>query len=183
MNYSIFKKFFTKEEVKICEEYMKIKHRFNFDAFDLGQTHGDTGFYGDPLFDTFLLHKIPLVEKQFKVKVLPTYSYWRLYTFNAHLDEHKDREACSHSLSVHIGSCGTKWAFTIEKEDVFLEPGDALFYRGDKVFHSRPHFTGDYYLQTFLHYVEDTEENKKYYLDEREFLGGPLVRQRCQLPE
>lgn len=182
MNYSIVKNFFTKEEVKICEEYMKMKHRFNYAAFDLGQTHGDTGFYGDPLFETFLLHKVPLVEKEFKVKVLPTYSYWRLYTFNAHLDEHKDRGSCTHSLSVHIGSCGTKWAFTIEKEDVFLESGDALFYRGDKVFHSRPHFTGDYYLQTFLHYVEDTEKNKEYHLDGREFIGGPPVRQRGQLP-
>ena len=39
----------TKEEVKLLNNYCRIKHRLNFYSFDFNQNdNGDTYFYGDP---------------------------------------------------------------------------------------------------------------------------------------
>ena len=89
------------------------------------------------------------------------------------LENHKDRPSCEFSVSVHIDSSGEEWPFVVDEKEFFLEKGDALFYRGTEVFHSRPVFTGDFYLQVFLHYVNAEGPFKNNIRDGRPSLGIP----------
>jgi hypothetical protein len=47
--YKLIKNFLTTEEIKLLKDYCRIRHRINFDSFDVHQNkNGDTYFYGDP---------------------------------------------------------------------------------------------------------------------------------------
>lgn len=174
MNYKLIKNFLSPDELSLCSDYMKLKHRLNTTAFDFNQGHGDTAFHGDVLFDTLMDRKTKKLESEIKVKLFPTYSFWRCYTFNSILENHKDRPSCEFSVSVHIDSSGEEWPFVVDDKEFFLEKGDALFYRGTEVFHSRPVFTGDFYLQVFLHYVNAEGPFKNNIRDGRSSLGIPV---------
>mmetsp|Transcript_32418 Transcript_32418/g.82278 ORF Transcript_32418/g.82278 Transcript_32418/m.82278 type:complete len:185 (-) Transcript_32418:282-836(-) len=66
----------------------------------------------------------------------------------------------SHILSsiLHIGHEGADWPLVIEDfqgitHELFLEPGDMLFYESSKIMHRRPRrFEGSWYSSMFLHY-------------------------------
>ena len=46
--YKLIKNFLTKEERELLTHYTRLKHRTNFDSFDMAQSdQGDTMFYGD----------------------------------------------------------------------------------------------------------------------------------------
>jgi len=153
--YKLVKNFLTKEEVQLCSLYAEIKHRNNCDAFDFMQNNnGDTYYYGDSLMTTLLLQKRSLMEKQTNLKLHPTYAFWRVYTYNAELEKHKDRDACEISVTVMINSDGTKWPIFMDGKPCDTEPGDAVIYLGKELEHWREPFTGDFHMQCFLHYVE-----------------------------
>jgi len=170
--YKLIKNFLTKEEVRLLTGYCQIKHRLNNNSFDFQQSNnGDTYFYGDPLMESLMLHKLPLMEKKTGLELLPTYAYWRMYTLNANLDKHKDRPACEVSVSVMIGSDGTKWPIFMEGKKFELKTGDAVIYLGCELEHWREEFKGDWHAQSFLHYVDKNGPNKEWYLDKRLMLG------------
>ena len=50
-------------------------------------------------------------------------------------------------------------------------PGDAVIYLGRQIKHGRKKFTGDYYAQCFLHYVDKNGPYKDFLLDKRHILG------------
>jgi hypothetical protein len=47
----------------------------------------------------------------------------------------------------------------VEGTPIYLEPGDLLVYRGDKLHHWRDPLPSGYQSQVFLHYVEEGAEN------------------------
>jgi PKHD-type hydroxylase len=53
------------------------------------------------------------------------------------------------------------------KRSVFQSPGDGVLYRGCDIEHSRPEFTGDEYVQVFLHYVDSEGPYKNYVYDQK----------------
>ena len=55
--------------------------------------------YGDPAFDGLLEYLRPRVEKHSGLRLLPTYSYFRLYKRGDVLRRHHDRKACEKSQS------------------------------------------------------------------------------------
>jgi hypothetical protein len=175
MKYKLIKNFFTNYEVDLCSDYMGLQHRTNNTKFDFNQSHGDTAFYGDMLFDVLLMRKTKVLESEINIKLLPTYSFWRCYSYNSILKNHKDRPACEFSVSVHIDSSGERWPFIVDGKEFYLNQGDGLFYKGNEVFHSRPTFYGDFYLQTFLHYVNAEGEFADHIRDKRSYLGTPKV--------
>ena len=59
--------------------------------------------------ESILLNKRKLVEKHSKLELLPTYSYFRVYTYKSDLSKHTDRPSCEISITVHINSDGTPW--------------------------------------------------------------------------
>lgn len=172
IKYKVIKNFLTKEEVNLLVHYCRIKHRTNFNSFDCCQNdNGDTYFYGDPLMESLMLNKKKLMQEETGLELLPTYAFWRMYTLHADLKKHKDRPSCEVSVTVMIGSDGTKWPIYMDGTEINLEPGDAAIYLGCEVEHWRKEFTGDWQAQTFLHYVDKNGPNKEWAKDKRPIYG------------
>ena len=158
--YCFVDKFLTLEETKILTDYCRLKHRFNMSDFasPTAQSNNmDSHFYADHAMESLMLNKVNLMEKVTDLELLPTYSFWRMYTKFADLPAHKDRPSCEYSVTVCIGSCGTKWPIYMDKKPIDLKPGQAVVYKGCEITHSRKEFQGDWQAQVFLHYVNKTD--------------------------
>jgi hypothetical protein len=173
-----FKKFtlLNEKEINLINKYCLIKHINNRNNFgnnkDLEITGTlNTSFYGDPLIEALMSEKKTIIEKEVNLKLLETYSYWRMYTMFSKLAKHKDREACEISVTVMLGSDGTDWPIFIEGESISLLPGEAVIYHGIESEHWRDEFKGDWHAQVFMHYVDANGLHKEEYLDRRNFLG------------
>jgi len=144
--------------------------------------------YADIAMENLLQMTRPLMERKTGLKLVPTYSYARIYKKGDILRRHKDREACEISSTIFLG--GIPWPIFIEpnpkkgKETthgylssntkglkVLLQPGDMLVYKGCELEHWREAFTGEYCVQVFLHYNRQGENDNKF--DGRPFLGLP----------
>jgi len=147
--------------------------------------------YGDIAMDTLLLKTQPVMEKHTGMKLIPTYSYARIYKKGDVLHRHKDRFSCEISTTMNLG--GDDWPIYIEpnpkkgglkdgqyKSDmtdgkkVTLKPGDMLVYKGNLCEHWREAFDGEDCGQVFLHYnnAETPGADKNIY-DSRLHLGLP----------
>lgn len=108
-------------------------------------------------FVRLLVEKIPQVEIASGEKVLPTYSYARVYGRGDALRQHEDRDACELSLSLNLDA-DQPWPIIFQRPDgresrVSLEPGDAVMYLGCQTPHWREAYEGESCTQVFLHYV------------------------------
>lgn len=170
--YKIVKNFLNDTETSILTDYMRIRHRLNNSSFDFVQSNNmDTIHYKDSLTETIMLHKKELMEKETGYKLLPTYSFFRMYTYGAILENHMDRPACEVSVTVSIASDGTKWPIYMDGTPVELEHGDAAIYFGCEIPHWRDAYEGDWYAQTFLHYVNADGPNKEWVKDKKQLWG------------
>tara|TARA_R100000329_G_scaffold119587_1_gene98574 strand:- start:581 stop:1138 length:558 start_codon:yes stop_codon:yes gene_type:complete len=170
--YKLIKNFISEDEKNLMKNYCIMKHRNNFNSFDEDQSDNrDTMFYGDPMTESLMLKKRDFMEKETGLKLSPTYSFWRCYTKFADLKKHKDRPSCEISVTVNIGSDGTKWPIFINNKKFICEPGDGVIYLGCEYEHWREEFKGDYSIQTFLHYVDKNGPNKEWVLDKRKQFG------------
>jgi hypothetical protein len=70
--------------------------------------------YADIAMETLLLAVQPIMEKQTGLKLIPTYSYARIYKKGDVLHRHKDRFSCEISTTLNLG--GDKWPIYIEKD-------------------------------------------------------------------
>tara|TARA_R100000278_G_C5475782_1_gene166385 strand:+ start:1269 stop:1823 length:555 start_codon:yes stop_codon:yes gene_type:complete len=175
--YKLVKNFLTKEELEIGLHYLHLCHERNENNFDTDQNNnGDSMFYGDAFTDTMLIRKLPKMEKETGLSLFPTYSFSRVYTYNAELKKHKDRPSCEISVSIMWGSCGTVWPFKVENSSFELNEGDAIIYLGCDVEHWREPFLGDYHIQSFLHYVDKNGPNKEWKYDRRNKKTDPIMR-------
>ena len=136
--------------------------------------------YADTAMETLLIDVLPIMQEKTGLKLIPTYSYARIYKKGDVLKRHKDRYSCEVSMTMNLG--GDPWPIYLEpsgetdKEGikVDLEPGDALIYRGCEVEHWREAFEGENCGQVFLHYNDASGENaKENAYDRRPFLGLP----------
>tara|TARA_R110000823_G_scaffold304891_1_gene426677 strand:- start:441 stop:1025 length:585 start_codon:yes stop_codon:yes gene_type:complete len=167
------KNFLNKEEINICREYFLIQHKNNIKDFDTGQNANlDTKKYADPLVESLLLNKKNVVEKEINLNLLPSYSFYRVYTMFSELVKHSDRPSCEVSVTVMVGSSGEKWPIFMDGVPVELSPGDAVIYAGCDVEHWREEFLGDWHAQFFLHYVNENGPYTEYKLDKRPYLGA-----------
>jgi len=148
--------------------------------------------YADIAMETLLLAVQPIMEKQTGLKLIPTYSYARIYKKGDILNRHKDRFSCEISTTLNLG--GDKWPIYIEPNPkmgclvegkgyvsnntkgikVDLKPGDMLVYKGNLLEHWREKFNGQDCAQVFLHYNNAaTKEAKDNIFDKRKHLGLP----------
>tara|TARA_E500000318_G_C3493197_1_gene185296 strand:+ start:143 stop:814 length:672 start_codon:yes stop_codon:yes gene_type:complete len=165
------------------------------------QADGAFSNYSDLVMETLLQSCTNIIEKKINKKLVPNYSYARLYIKGNVLKRHKDRFACEISTTMNLG--GDEWAIYIEPDKniggykhegdymiyhrgeskgvkIMLKPGDMMVYRGDLCEHWRKKFTGDICGQVFFHYNhEDTEGAKENKYDGRPMLG--LARSYCNL--
>ena len=149
--------------------------------------------YADRFMETLLIKTIPTMEKKTGLKLIPTYSYCRLYRKGIILKRHKDRPSCEISTTLNLG--GDPWPIFIDPTGsnnvideyknihkpnapkgnrVDLKPGDMLIYSGCELEHWREPFEGKLCGQVFLHYNHANGPFAKTNLyDKRPLLGIP----------
>jgi hypothetical protein len=120
-------------------------------------------------FVHLLCSKVAELSTVYKGKLLPTYSYARIYLGGGTLRPHTDRNACEVSITLCLEK-SVDWPIHIKKPDgtavsIELEPGDALMYRGCVAEHWRDVYVGGKHTQVFLHYVDLEGPNMQHYFD------------------
>jgi hypothetical protein len=157
-----------------------------YGTFKDHQAPGDFSHYGDLAFDTLLSLGLEKMEIFTGKKLVPTYSYHRLYTKGTELKRHRDRESCEISTTLCLGYdisnidnkkyVNWNWPMFVEEEGkesvpVHMKPGDMIIYRGCKLYHWRDPFMGLNHAQVFLHYNEVKEGSNNNLYDNRPTLG------------
>ena len=194
-HYKIIKNAISKELAGFIYDYFLIKRRVARKLLDDGYISPDTPYFGvwsdkqipntyshyaDIVMETLLERIKPVMEKNTGLKVLPTYSYARIYKKGDILKRHKDRPSCEISTTINLG--GDSWPIYLEpsgekgKEGIKIDlrPGDMLIYRGCELEHWRETFEGDNCGQVFLHYNDaNSSEGQKNIYDGRPFIGLP----------
>ena len=147
-----------------------------YGTFDDIQALGDYSKYGDLVFDTLLSMAVEHMNILTNKKLVPTYSYHRLYTTGTELKRHKDRASCEISTTLCLGYDisnidkkmypNFNWPmFVADKKNekngipVYMKPGDMLIYRGCEIEHWREPYKGLNHAQVFLHYNDMNGEN------------------------
>lgn len=152
------------------------------------QAPGAYSKYGDPLMDTFLVLNLQRIEEFVGIKLIPNYSYWRLYQKGNDLKKHIDRDSCEISCTICLGYNTSNvdssnypdynWPMWVENKNdqkdipIQLQPGDLIVYKGCDLYHWRDEFLGLNHAQLFLHY-NDADGPYQIKLDGRPILGVP----------
>tara|TARA_B100000900_G_scaffold234828_1_gene199361 strand:- start:149 stop:730 length:582 start_codon:yes stop_codon:yes gene_type:complete len=162
--YKHIKNFIEKETAHFLYEYLEFSTKVYITEGDPQAKTGDEMVpgclgprSGDLTFDAFLNFMHKKVEGITGLTLFPTYTYARLYTSGNAMPKHRDRPACEYSLTVKLSDNKKgNWPIVIEDQEVFLEDGDAVLYKGCEVMHWRNKCEiEDYKLgQVFLHYVD-----------------------------
>jgi hypothetical protein len=149
--------------------------------------------YSDILMETLLMEVKQVAEKNINLKLIPNYSYVRVYKNGDALHRHKDRFSCEISTTLNLG--GDPWPIFIDPTGtdniiderkniikpnapkgvkVILNSGDMLVYKGNELEHWREKFEGNICAQVFLHYNNSkTKGAKENMYDKRPHLGLP----------
>jgi hypothetical protein len=142
------------------------------------QVKNSFSYYATVGFDTLLEYIRPKVAEVTGKRLLPAYSYARIYYNGAEMAPHTDRPACQYSATMTIKIDKTPWDIWIKGVDgaenpVSLFVGDMLVYRGDILKHWRNPYQEDYQIQVFLHYVDADGPYANQHMDTRPLLGLP----------
>lgn len=137
--------------------------------------------HGAQVFDSLLVQLLPHFETASGKRLLPTYSYARLYAPGDELKNHVDRESCEISATITLGFEGDVWPIymgdDMEKSnatEIRMGVGDAVLYRGMDKHHWREVYTeGKWQAQVFLHYVDADGQHAEWKFDKREKLNLP----------
>jgi hypothetical protein len=189
----VYKYFLLKREVAkvLIEQRFISPYDSSWGTWKDNQVPNTYSHYGDLAMETLLQEVKPIMEKETKLKLIPTYSYARIYKEGDVLHKHKDRFSCEISTTLNLG--GDKWPIFINpnhKEgtvsttgylpskskgiEVNLNPGDMLVYKGNILEHWRDAFKGKDCGQVFLHYNNAaTKGSNKNKFDARPMLGLP----------
>jgi hypothetical protein len=149
----LIKNFFSKEELNILQKYCINKLHSTTDYFIDPQSFSPA-WYNDSLMDTLLETKLSFVEKESKLSLFPTYTYWRYYVYGGSLRKHRDRPSCEVSITACIKK-NDNWPIVIEGKKFELDEGDGIIYNGVFQKHERPGiYKGEGMAQVFFHYVD-----------------------------
>jgi hypothetical protein len=204
--YAVLRKAIPEEIANFCYEYLMIKRKATeimfksnylspyseyFGTFNDKQVPNTYSHYADFGMETLLLYVLPKIEKITKLKLIPNYSYMRIYKKEDILHRHKDRFSCEISATLNLG--GDLWPIYLEPDSskgkdtkngyepgntkgkkIILKKCDMLIYKGSELEHWRESFNGEDCVQVFFHYTDEKTkgaiENK---FDRRPFLGLP----------
>jgi len=134
--------------------------------------------HADPAMESVLLKLQPIIEERTGKKLLPTYSYFRVYRNGHRLRPHLDRQSCeiSATLCFNFEYGGDyDWPLFIEKSAIFLNPGDMVIYKGCELEHGRNELKAPsedaWHVQGFFHYVDADGPYTEYKFDGRSSIG------------
>jgi hypothetical protein len=205
--YIVIKKVISKDLALFTYNYLLIKRQVARTLFDTKfispfetmfgvwtdiQAPNTYSHYADIAMETLLLKLQPLIEKETKLKLIPNYSYARIYKNGDVLKRHKDRFSCEISTTLNLG--GQPWPIYLDTTgtdnidhdkktinsnapkgiEINLKQGDMLIYRGNLLEHWREPFEGQDCAQVFLHYNDlKTKDADKNIYDSRPHIGLP----------
>ena len=178
--YHVIKNFLDKDFVLFIQDYFFLRIKAGHAGLDDKQAPFAYSFYSDPLIETILEASTEALSEISGFKLLPTYTYSRLYGVGDELVIHRDRPSCEMSATLALGLPEGEQINPIyfsKNEDrsdaveIILEPGDLCLYRGCDLYHWRPEFTQKWYLQAFLHYVNADGPYANHIYDQRPYLG------------
>lgn len=154
-DFLVVKKFITEEQ---CVQLRDKIDLFLYNGWSIRDEQCPTSpsFYG--IFNDESLAFLPFIEELTGKQLYPTYTYARLYRSNELLLPHKDRDECEYSFTLSIKTDKDTWPFYLETdngiEEILLNDGDMLIYKGVKNLHWRMRFENQYQYQAFFHYVD-----------------------------
>jgi hypothetical protein len=178
--YEIIRNFLEPEFVSFIQEYFFVRIKAQQARVGDVQAPFSYSFYGDPLLETILAKSCEPLSKIAGIKLLPQYSFTRLYQEKEELIIHRDRPSCEISATLSLGFPEGEEINSIyfskneDKSDateIKLNPGDLCLYRGCDLYHWRESFKSQWYLQAFLHYVDENGPYADQIYDGRPFLG------------
>ena len=79
----------------------------HYGTFKDRQVPGVYAEYSDMVMETLLVKVLPILEKEIDLKLMPTYSYMRVYEKGSVLKKHTDRYSCELSTTLNLG--GDVW--------------------------------------------------------------------------
>ena len=204
--YQVLRNAISKDLAAFCYKYLQISAEADNWMLNNGVTHSGNKLvgnfndpqvpnsyakYADRVMETLLVDTIKVMQKKTGLKLIPTYSYCRLYRTGNILKRHKDRPSCEISTTLNLG--GDPWPILIDPTgsanvideyknihkpgapkgvEVNLKPGDMLIYSGCELEHWREPFKGKLCGQVFLHYNHaDGRFAKTNLYDKRPMLG------------
>ena len=171
--YLILRQCISQETISILSNYYDIKYRVQKD-YDEGDDN--TVFpiakyrYAEPMAEAMLLSCQEGMSNVCGVELLPTYSFVRYYTKGNYLPRHIDRPSCEYSVTLPIH--GTGWSIFFEEEEVDLQLGDIVVYKGGELVHHRNALESDLQIQMHLHYVDANGEFSEFKYDKRTEIGA-----------
>ena len=183
--YQIVRKALSKELTSFCYSALKVRKEAlermikdgckeaedrNYGTIGDGQIKDSFSIYSDGTMETLSLVLKPIIEKTTKKKLVPTYTYARVYKKGDILWPHKDRHSCEYSITLALG--GDKWPIYMDGIELNLNPGDLAVYKGCEIEHWRNEFNGKECVQCFLHYNEINKKALPY--DMRSYIATPL---------
>jgi hypothetical protein len=153
----------------LSKEFKEHCNKFNIQGDP--QAPNSHSLYDFMPFVRLLVEKMPEVSELLGEKVLPTYTYARVYKEGSELLRHRDRPACEISLTLNL-SKDNDWTIYFQRPDksetsVELEPGDAVMYLGCQADHWRNKFEGQECVQLFMHYVRSYGPKAWAYFDKQ----------------
>ena len=204
--YQVLRNAISKDLAAFCYKYLQISAEADHWMLNNGVTHSGNKLvgnfndaqvpnsyakYADRVMETLLVDTIIVMQKKTGLRLVPTYSYCRLYRTGNILKRHKDRPSCEISTTLNLG--GDPWPILIDPTgsdnvideyknihkpgapkgvEVNLKPGDMLIYSGCELEHWREPFKGKLCGQVFLHYNHaDGRFAKTNLYDKRPMLG------------
>ena len=204
--YQVLRNAISKDLAAFCYKYLQISAEADNWMLNNGVTHTGNKLvgnfndpqvpnsyakYADRVMETLLVDTIKVMQKKTGLRLVPTYSYCRLYRTGNILKRHKDRPSCEISTTLNLG--GDPWPILIDPTgsdnvideyknihkpgapkgvEVNLKPGDMLIYSGCELEHWREPFKGKLCGQVFLHYNHaDGRFAKTNLYDKRPMLG------------
>ena len=136
------------------------------DAVPTKETHGfvddqipnTPAWHDDFAMKNLMCYLLSDMESHTETKLVPTYSYLRVYKNGDELKKHIDQNKCEFSVTLTLmrEEGDDIWPIFLEtdqKYQVDLDAGDGLIYRGMDNPHWRDRFEGERLAQVFLHYV------------------------------
>lgn len=124
-----------------------------------------------------------IVEEIVGNKVLPTYSYARIYSTNSEMKKHTDRTSSEFSVSCCLEiDDQIQWPLGFELAsgetiELVQKPGDVVIYDGSRLPHWRNTFSGKEHINAFMFYVMADGPRSELKYDTRPYLGyGPHTR-------
>jgi hypothetical protein len=120
----------------------------------------------EALTDALLLELRPRMEAISARRLVPAYSYARLYFHGDTMLRHRDRGSCEVSASIHLDKDGGDSSLWFApKSKIHMDSGDGAVYLGCDAEHWRERFTGNTMGQIFLHYVAEGGPFSQHYFD------------------